>query len=861
MGDYSRLAQLSMEIEDKISAPLDGILKKINGIPTEIKIGATDTNVSSTASKIGGILNQITGKQIVNIQAIDKASNVIGSITEGLKGITSGTSGNFSISNLLGLGGGAGKAAAGEMENLAKLTGAMGNEAEGLALDAANVGQSMGGGLAIGATAAAAALLAVGVAAGACVKASADWETETLELSRASQKTGEELDVLSGKVLDLSENLGIAKGVVLDATTALYKMGYGDEDAIKYAGVLSKYAEISGDSALGAAKKFDTMMRSFGVPKDKMENVASMFLTLEDSSLVATESLTTFLARLQKTTKSLQLPIADLAGLSNAMLQVGGTSARYLSAPLADGLKEMKKFKKQGETEVDAYMRNLKVLEKVKNAEARKIRAQQIYGEKGAEAALLLVDNQDAVRKSITKTNEEYEKGTNLQEDYEQKAATFNFKLSKIMNTLGTSMIEVGDLILPIVSLLTGSLATNLSMIVKIGKFTYKYFVEPFVAVLGVLQRVITKLSDMLGLSEQFASITSWLTSLTEGKSDLTEGINSLVGGSPKAGEKNEPGNKSQTQSLVGINRKTDNLIKPLDLSSSTLVWIKDWLQRAWYVFGTIKSTLYNTWKYFTSGIPKDKNDKSMIGDLLWSFSNMPGLSSLKNLLPSGYNKAGLNQPVKDEPKPTLVEDTTKIEPFTMENPTTGENVNSKGQLVTKPTLVNPNPSTNPSQIADVTGGKGIGNDKMQIKDGSLFTKSDNGQIIGNKGSQNTDLVYGNNLKPIEIPKGSTEEADWGALGSMAVGGKFKTNGLIYGHAGEPIIPAKIANSSQLQENLEAIIDKKPGKSGSNTFNAKFVIDNRGAAQPISLNNSVLKDLERKVKKWVSDSQGGKMGY
>jgi TP901 family phage tail tape measure protein len=931
MVDYARVAQMLVEVVDHANDPLDKIIKKTSEIPKKVKLevgssGGLSKDLSKSMDGVLGSLdkiNKMAGRQIFDTTKIKQAQGPLNSIFKGIEKINTpasgGKSGIFSF----------GKDVKMSMEDAAKATGAFGNDAAALGEDAIAAGSKLGslGGMAeaLGVsvmTGAVAGVLALTAAMVASIPVAAAWQEKMTDIGYIIGDAGTKLGDLSDKILEVSAASGVNKDAVAGATKSLLQQGYATDEATKYADGLSKYAQLTGENASSAATSIGNMMRAFAIPKENIGNVESMLVGMQKFSTVDTSLLEHNLERLKQRTQGVKYELTDIAPLMDTLLQQGGSTGSEGGG--ASGLTSLI----QNLSAINPTRNVTDVIQEkldaIKNTpKERQIALAKNFGAKDDNAAnawVTLANNQTQTQKQAANVKSAYASGDEVRKKFESTQGEFNVKTAKLWNQISISMTNFGTIALPILGAVVDFLTGMISLFTTIGKVIYIALVLPSTIFTRSIKMAYDYITNLLGLSKPISDLFGWVgggsdaqnkdgtqkdaidLTTTEGLAKATDGFTSWIDNVlPAGGEETEDKDKTKTLADASpMDKKqlstSDTIAESVDSNNRTTLWIKDWLQKAWDVFGSIKTSIYNVWKYFTGGMPKDAKDRTLIGDFLQSLghSGIPGTGAALGLLPSGYDTApglGVGGSQYTAAQQALID--SYKDPNQQNGVKTGiangdidkngiargapgftDPANNKSLISTSNATPNSNGAiTHTSGIASVSAAYlanadiTVPNQPGQTQNGGIVKTGSGGPamihatpfgqtIVNPMGDSTSSLI--DNQNAIQL-NGKKLTGAYNVPKAKS-GAEILKEGLVYGHEKEPIISAKIAQSSQLQETLANIAQGGGSKSG-NTYNANFYIDNRGSTVPLSMNDPVLVKLKREIKGWVNESPRSAIGF
>lgn len=307
----------------------------------------------------------------------------------------------------------------------------------------------------------------------AAVSAAMDVEDRTVELGKAANLSGDALQGFRDEIVDMgAEMRGIRTDELFGIATAGARIGIAQPQLTKYTKTIAQLATIfDGMSAEDISENMGILTGIFDLEAtDGANRLGSAIDALADASASSGAEIISTLQDMGGNANSLGLAATDAASLATALLNTGTSSQKAASSlgkmflTIADGTKSQDFAKLLGVSEADfktmlqdspmkAVEGFLKQLQGKDLTDVFSIlQSVGITGIEDIGAINKLKDQVDKLGDFTSLANAEFDKGTRALDGYTASSDTTRAKLDQFMNILTKLSVQIGDVLLPILS-------------------------------------------------------------------------------------------------------------------------------------------------------------------------------------------------------------------------------------------------------------------------------------------------------------------------------------------------------------------------------------------------------------------------
>ena len=315
------------------------------------------------------------------------------------------------------------------------------------------------------------------------VKAFADFETAFTSVERTSGLTGNALDDMRAKLIDISTTIPVAFADVAKVATLGAQMGIAADSLDEFTNTVVKFASITGISVDETAMSFGRLAQLMDVPTAKFENLSAAVAFTGVNSVATDTEILRMSESIAAASNQAGFAAEETIGFAAALasLKVRPEEARgvitrlfrEIDLSVSEGGKRLNDFAKVvGSTSAEAA--NLWnqdpsqfVQSFLQGAQAtgqlnQVITDLGITNTRELNVITRLANNMDVLKSSLADSQEQYVLGTYAQEAYGKVADDLNSKLVVMQNSftaLQAKMGEgIGEALKPIIDLVSAAL-------------------------------------------------------------------------------------------------------------------------------------------------------------------------------------------------------------------------------------------------------------------------------------------------------------------------------------------------------------------------------------------------------------------
>lgn len=353
-----------------------------------------------------------------------------------------------------------------------------------------------------------------GVLAGtlSLTQASANLEQRMLEVSKTTGLEGAELRAVSKDMLNLSKRIPVTADGLADIAIAAGQMGISArKDVAEFTRITAQMAAASVFSAEEAGLSLGRIRSVFQLTIPEVEKMGSAMAGLADSFATNEREIAEITQRLGPTAKAAGLTVQETLALSAAMrdmgigVEVAGTNMgliiqrmtkdlpKFAAAIGEDAAAFEELFREKPAEALDKFFGAFAGMDKIEVI--KKLDELGLSGGRVSKVVLALASNTDNLSKAYRISNDQFSRGTRLQEEAEKQAKGLNAQWTMFMNRVKALGIEIGQVFLPFAKAILGALVTLINIVNLVPK--------PILAVvvgLGALAAVLAIVVASTGL-------------------------------------------------------------------------------------------------------------------------------------------------------------------------------------------------------------------------------------------------------------------------------------------------------------------------------------------------------------------------
>lgn len=308
---------------------------------------------------------------------------------------------------------------------------------------------------------------------GLAVKFGADYESSLVGVQKTTGLTSTEIRVLGKDFLDLSERIPVTAKGMADIGQIAGQLGIQSrDDILAFTETIAKIAVVTDLTEESAAESMARLSNIFGLPIQNIEKTGSVINELENTTTATAPLLVNFMQRLSVSSKQLGLSFADVGGISATLIdlafnaELGGTA---VSKTFTAMIQDAEGFGAQMGLTADEFRASLQrdaIGTILQWANAIKALPQEEMidqlnevGVEGARALSVfgaLTDATELLEKNTRTANDEFERGTSLQKEFDIFVASTANQFKLLMNRVKNTATAIGLEMLPVVKDLIG---------------------------------------------------------------------------------------------------------------------------------------------------------------------------------------------------------------------------------------------------------------------------------------------------------------------------------------------------------------------------------------------------------------------
>lgn len=324
-----------------------------------------------------------------------------------------------------------------------------------------------------------------GVMAGKAVNAAREFEEQMVELEKVTDpQTAEEM---GAAIQDMAERIPLAHRELSEIASQAGRLGIEGTDNIQeFTRVTAEMAVATDLAAADAADAFARITQLTGVPIENVEELGSAINELSNTMATTSSEITDSILRSGAAMSQLGLSAEDILGLSATLNEVSESSERA-GTRLRRVAQEMLNPKK-AENLAGALGMTAEEFRTMRDESPLQLIQQmaESFAEGGETADALretlstasrqaiagLAQNLEGLDSALQTSNQQFEEGTSLSEEFQAANSTFNAELQRTRNRLQNVAIQTGEVLLPYLSDLLSEVNRGLTAFSKLNDET-----------------------------------------------------------------------------------------------------------------------------------------------------------------------------------------------------------------------------------------------------------------------------------------------------------------------------------------------------------------------------------------------------
>lgn len=302
---------------------------------------------------------------------------------------------------------------------------------------------------------------------GVSAKSAAGFEDAMAKVSTIADTSQVPLEQLRAEIMKLSNESGLAASDIADNVYNAISAGQQTGDAVNFVSNATTLARAGFTDSASALDVLTTIMNAYGLEASEVTAVSDKLITTQNLGKTTVAELATSMGKVIPTAKSTGVNLDQLCGAYAVMTSNGIATAEtttYLNSMLNE-------LGKEGTTAADAFRKGTEHIKKGglsmaeamesgmsltdvlgildEQAQASGTSINNLFGSAEAgKAAAVLWDNADKVTSSVAAMGD----SVNATQEAYDKLNTTSFSVSKTLNTLKNTGIELGTTILEMLS-------------------------------------------------------------------------------------------------------------------------------------------------------------------------------------------------------------------------------------------------------------------------------------------------------------------------------------------------------------------------------------------------------------------------
>ena len=311
----------------------------------------------------------------------------------------------------------------------------------------------------------------------------ASFETALAGVSKTTNLTGDELEVLGEQFQVLARDLPFSTNELLNVAQSAAQLGVGVENLEEFTTVAAKLGVATDLSAEQAAIALTRLSNASGVPQENFENLGSAVVALGNNFAVFEGELIDIANRIAPAGRAVGLTADQTLALGAAVrsagirVEAGGTAISKTLFTIEEAAKtggpSLTQFARltgqtadefaalQARSPVEALLEVARGLNRVQEEGGNVPKLLDDIGLDGirtSQTLLSLANNSESVARALNLSAEEFERGRALQEEFDRFAGTLAVTFGKLRNRATEVAVEFGEALLPAIRGVAGVL-------------------------------------------------------------------------------------------------------------------------------------------------------------------------------------------------------------------------------------------------------------------------------------------------------------------------------------------------------------------------------------------------------------------
>lgn len=304
----------------------------------------------------------------------------------------------------------------------------------------------------------------------AATSAAADFEEQMVEVEKVT--SAETAAKMNESIRKMARDMPVAHQELATIAATAGRLGVeGPENIETFTRHVAKMAEATDLSAQDAADSFARMSKLMGLPISQTEELGSAINELSNNMGASSSEIVDAATRSSGVLSQLGLSSETILSLNGAMNEVSassriaGTQLRRFAQEITDPAKvedlasalgmSTEEFKQMRKESPEALMKEMASAFGEGGEQAEALRS--VLGTTSRQTLSKLSQNWSSVEEGTKMANQQFENATSLQEEFEAATSTFNSQIQQMKNNLRDVGIEIGNVVLPYLSKLLGS--------------------------------------------------------------------------------------------------------------------------------------------------------------------------------------------------------------------------------------------------------------------------------------------------------------------------------------------------------------------------------------------------------------------
>ncbi len=308
---------------------------------------------------------------------------------------------------------------------------------------------------------------------GVAIKFGADYETSLVGVQKTTGLASAEIRVLGQDFLDLSERIPVTAKGMADIGQIAGQLGIQSrDDILAFTETIAKIATVTDFTEEAAGESMARLSNVFRLPIQNIEKLGSVMNELENTTTATAPRLANFMSRIAVSAKQLGLSFSDVGGLSATLIdlnfkaELAGTA---VSTTFTAMIQDAEGFGAQMGLTASEFRASIKrdaigtilqwatAIKSLPQEEMiNQLNAVGIEGARSLSVFGALTDATDLLEKNTKTANDEFERGTSLQKEFDIFVGSTANQFKLLLNRVKNTATAIGLELLPVVKDLIG---------------------------------------------------------------------------------------------------------------------------------------------------------------------------------------------------------------------------------------------------------------------------------------------------------------------------------------------------------------------------------------------------------------------